>query len=174
MIKIELKPLKGIDIENVGEVLLGQSRQNVESLLGKPSEPYSITSAFYDLYEFRIDFDEFGKVGYIEFLYGPFPERTELCIYDVNPFTIGAEKLVGILSKQNSGEVDLTEAEFSYAFLNISVGIWRQFTQKDVEQSIAELKSTGKYEFNKSSIENDLENSRNFWTIGLAVADYYR
>lgn len=30
MIKIELKPLKGIDIENVGEVLLGQSRQNAE------------------------------------------------------------------------------------------------------------------------------------------------
>ncbi|ASU33570.1 hypothetical protein [Mucilaginibacter xinganensis] len=174
MIKIELTPLKGIDIENVGEVLLGQSRQSVDSLLGKPSEPDSTNSAFYELYELRIDFDEFGKVGYIEFLYGPFPERTELCIYDVNPFTIGAEKLVEILSRQNNGEIDTTEAEFSYAFLNISVGIWRQFTQKDMEESIAELKSTGKYEFNRSSIEDDLDKSRNFWTIGVGVANYYK
>ena len=35
MIKIELKPLRGISIEGVGEVLLGQSRQDVEKLLGR-------------------------------------------------------------------------------------------------------------------------------------------
>jgi hypothetical protein len=174
MIKIEIKPLKGIDIENVGKVSLGESRKNVESILGRPSEPNSNKSAFYDFYELRIDFDDFEKVEYIEFIYGPFPERTELSIYDVNPFTIGAEKLVEILSEHNNGEIDFTEAEFSYSFLNNSVGIWRQFTQRDVEESIAALKLNGKYEFNKSSIEDDLENSKNFWTIGVGIADYYR
>ena len=177
MIKIEIKPLKGISIEGVGEVFLGQSRQDVEKLLGRPPKPYSTysnSSALYNDYEFRLDFDAFEKVEFIEFIYGPFPEKTELSIFGVNPFTIGAERLVEILSENNNAEVDLSEAEFSYTFLNNSVGIWRQYTQKVVEEAIAERKLSGKYEFNKSSIEDDLENSRNFWTIGIGAADYYR
>ena len=174
MIKIKIKPLKGIDIESIGEVSLGESRQNIERLLGKPSKPYSNPSAYYDQYEMRIDFDKLERVEYIEFLYGPFPEKAELLIYDINPFTLGAEKLVEILSKYNNGEVDLSNAEYSYAFLNSSVGIWREVTQKDVEESITELKLKGEYEFNKSSFEDELENSKNFWTIGIGIADYYK
>ncbi|MBS1520493.1 MAG: hypothetical protein JST50_05825 [Bacteroidetes bacterium] len=174
MIKIELKPLEGIVIENLGGVSLGQSRQNVERLLGPPSESYSAGSAFYKQYELRIDFDNFGKAEFIEFIYGPFPERTVLSIYGINPFTIGAEKLVEVLTEHNDGEVDLTEAELAYVFLEISVGIWRQFTQQDVEEGIAQRKLNGTYEFNKSSIEDDLEISKNFGTIGLGVVDYYR
>ena len=177
MIKIELKPLRGISIEGVGEVLLGQSRQEVEKLLGRPPKPYntySNNSALYNYYELRLDFDAFNKVEYIEFIYGPFPQRTELSILNVNPFTVGAEKLVEILSENNNGEVDLSEAEFSYRFLNSSVGVWRQYPQKDGEESISKLKLSGEYELNKSSFDDDLENSKNFWTIGIGVADYYR
>ncbi len=82
--------------------------------------------------------------------------------------------MVEILSENNNGDVDLSEAEFSYTFLNSSIGIWRQYTQRAVEESIAVRKLNGTHENNKSSFDDDLENSRNFWTIGIGVADYYR
>jgi hypothetical protein len=173
MINIEIEPLKGITIQKVGNVLLGEKRKDVEKLLGKPDSISDQKRSFYDKFEVRIDFDIEHRIEGIEFIYGPFPQRTTLSIYGINPFTIGAEDLVKLLTEKNQGDVDYTEAEYSYAFPNISVGIWRSFTQADVEESIAKIKSSGKYEDNRSSIDDDLEKSKNFWTIGIGVMHYF-
>ncbi len=173
MTKIEILPLDGIKIENIGKLSLGQSKADIEKLLGKPSDTSNLKQLFFDEYEVRIDIDKKGNAEFIEFIYGPFPEKTELSIYGVDPFQIGASKLIEILTKKNNGKIDDSEAEYCYTFQNISVGVWRQLTEKTVEESIAEMKADNEYEENKDWLNEDLEKAKNFWTIGIGVKNYY-
>ena len=173
MTKIEILPLDGIVIENIGKLSLGQSKSEIEKLLGKPSDSSNLKQLFFDEYEVRIDLDKKGNAEFIEFIYGPFPEKTELSIYGVNPFQIGATKLVEILTEKNNGKIDDSEAEYCYTFQNISVGVWRQLTEQNVEESIAEMKADNEYEENKDWLNEDLEKAKNFWTIGIGVKNYY-
>ena len=173
MTKIEILPLDGIVIENIGKLSLGQSKSEIEKLLGKPSDSSNLKQLFFDEYEVRIDLDKKGNAEFIEFIYGPFPEKTELSIYGVNPFQIGATKLVEILTEKNNGKIDDSEAEYCYTFQNISVGVWRQLTEKTVEESIAEMKADNEYEENKDWLNDDLEKAKNFWTIGIGLENYY-
>ncbi len=173
MTKIEILPLDGIVIENIGKLSLGQSKSDIEKLFGKPSESSNLKQLFFDEYEVRIDLDKKGNAEFIEFIYGPFPEKTELSIYGVNPFQIGATKLVEILAEKNNGKIDDSEAEYCYTFQNISVGVWRQLTEQNVEESIAEMKADNEYEENKDWLNEDLNKAKNFWTIGIGVKNYY-
>ena len=173
MTKIEILPLDGIVIENIGKLSLGQSKSDIEKLFGKPSESSNLKQLFFDEYEVRIDLDKKGNAEFIEFIYGPFPEKTELSIYGVNPFQIGATKLVEILTEKNNGKIDDSEAEYCYTFQNISVGVWRQLTEQNVEESIAEMKADNEYEENKDWLNEDLNKAKNFWTIGIGVKNYY-
>lgn len=173
MIKIEILTLEGIEIENIGRLSLGQSKSDIENLLGKPSDSSNLMQLFFDEYEVRFDLDKQGNAEFIEFIYGPYPEKTELSIYGIDPFQIGANRLVEILTKKNNGKIDDSEADYSFAFLNISVGIWRQLTEKDVEESIAKMKADNEYGENKDWLNEDLEKAKNFWTIGIGVKGYY-
>ena len=173
MTKIEIVPLDGIVIENIGKLSLGQSKSDIEKLFGKPSESSNLKQLFFDEFEVRIDLDKKGNAEFIEFIYGPFPEKTELSIYGVNPFQIGATKLVEILTEKNNGKIDDSEAEYCYTFQNISVGVWRQLTEQNVEESIAEMKADNEYEENKDWLNEDLNKAKNFWTIGIGVKNYY-
>jgi hypothetical protein len=173
MIKIEVYPLKGIKIENVGEINLGQTKSEVERLLGKSFKTFDDKRLYYHNYEFRIDIDEFLNVEFIEFLSGPFPEKIKLSLYNIDPFQIGADNLFALLAEKNNGEIDKTEADYCYCFINISVGIWRQITQKSVEESIAEMILSGEYQENKDSLAEELEKSKNYWTVGIGVPNYY-
>ena len=173
MTKIEILPLDGIVIENIGKLSLGQSKSEIEKLLGKPSDSSNLKQLFFDEYEVRIDLDKKGNAEFIEFIYGPFPEKTEVSIYGVDPFKIGAKKLTEILAEKNNGKIDDSEAEYCYTFQNISVGVWRQLTEKTVEESIAEMKADNEYEENKDWLNDDLEKAKNFWTIGIGLENYY-
>jgi hypothetical protein len=172
MVQIEIKPLEGISITGVGEVLFGQSMLEVTSLLGQPSAHSDATQSFYDNYELRIDFDEQG-VSFIEFIYGPYPERIVLSLYGINPFTIGADQLIELLSSQNNGPIDDSEAAYCYAFLNISVGVWREATPKDIQSCIDEAKLDGTPIDQIHQWEEELESVQNFWTVGIGRKGYY-
>lgn len=173
MTKIEILPLDGVQIEKLGKISLGQSKSDIERLLGQPSANSNQNRLFYNDYEFRIDLDKNGKVEFIEFIYGPFPEKTELSIYGIDPFKIGADKLLEVLAEKNNGQIDDSEADHSFCFLNISVGVWRDATTKDIEESIAEMKANNEYEENKDWLEEDLTKAKNFWTIGIGIKNYY-
>lgn len=173
MINIEILPLEGIIIENVGKINLDISKAEILNILGQPSEFSNTKQLFFSDYEFRIDFDDNDKVEFIEFIFGPFPEKTKLSIYNIDPFQIGAKNLVEILTEKNNGKIDDSEADLSFGFLNISVGIWRDMTEKDAEENIQEMKSKNTYEENKIWLDDDLEKSKNYWTIGIGKKDYY-
>lgn len=174
MIKIEILPLDGIVIENTGKLSLGESGSAIEKLLGSPSNGSDKNRLYYDDYEFRVDLDNNGNAEFIEFISGPYPEKTEISMYGINPFQIGADQLLDILSEKNNGKIDDSEAGYCYTFLNISVGVWRQITVHDVEEDMADMKANDEYEENKEWIEEDLEKAKNFWTIGIGVENYYQ
>lgn len=174
MITITIYPLKGIDIDGVGTIHLGQSRSEVEATLGEPKSDYSDEKrSAYLNYECKIDYDDADAVTFIEFFAGPFPERIRLQLYGIDPFQIGADNLVALLKEKNDGPVDGGDGGFSYSFLNISVGIWRDAREEDVQEWVEEKKADGEYEIDRQWIEEELAKSKNYWTIGIGVPGYY-
>lgn len=172
MKKIELIPLVGIDIEDIGEVALGTGQMEVQTILGPPSDALD-GQYYYDDLELRLDFNDRGQLEFIESINGPFPEKTEISIYGLNPFKVEADELLNILSEKNSGPVDDSEAGYCYTFLNSSVGVWRQMTEEDIQEDIEAIKAEGEYEDNVDMLLEDLEKSKFFWTIGIGVKGYY-
>lgn len=159
---------------------MGQSRKDVESLIGQPDASdrvsfghSTIIRAFYEVYELRVDYDKHDTIEFIEFIYGPFPKRIQLSLYGIDPFRKEADDLIEILSSHNSGKVDESEAPNCYAFENISMGIWRQSTPAVVQEEIERKKAANRYEVNKKWLEEELEKSKHFWTIGIGRQGYY-
>lgn len=174
MIKINLLPLNGIEIEGVGLIKLNTTKTEIVAGLGNPSHQYNKHQLYYDNYELRIDFDDNDQVEFIEFIYGPYPEKTQLSLYEINPFELKAPALLELLSLHNNGAMDDTEAECCYTFKNIAVGVWREFTSQAVETHIQEAKMNGEYDPNDQAIyDEDIEKASYFWTIGLGRAHYY-
>lgn len=169
MRKITLKPLEGIEIEGIGNIKFGQTKAEVEKLLPNP-EIVEGNQLHYDELEFRVDLNAQGKVEFIE-LFGPDCEFIEASIYGVNPFTTKADDLIKLLSSKNSGKVDDTEAPHCYAYLGSSVGVWRDVTEKEAKEEIEQAKKDGDYE---DWMEEELEKSKFFWTIGIGEKDYYK
>ncbi|MDF2475064.1 MAG: hypothetical protein K0S24_547 [Sphingobacterium sp.] len=172
MKKIEFIPLVGIDIENIGPLDLGASQAEVQAILGEPSDALD-DQYYYDELELRLDFNDQGQLEFIESINGPYPQKTEVSIYGVNPFQVEADELLQILSEKNSGPVDDAEAAYCYAFLNSSVGVWRQMTVEDIQEDIEAIKAEGEYEENVDMLLEDLEKAKFFWTIGIGVEGYY-
>ena len=185
LLYLTIEPLKGVTISSNQEILLGDHIADVEYLIGKPSSTIIIDSpdyspgsfirqSFYQELEVRIDYNRFDKVDFIEFLSGPWPEKVCLSIYGINPFSIYWEELVEILTSKNNGRIDSKEAPYAYCFQELGVGIWRDANPKDVEDWINERKSNGTYEVDKEWLDEELEKSRHFWTIGIGDKSYYK
>jgi len=169
---LQLEPLKGIDISGIGFLAFGQSTGEVEQLLGAPSRTYGEQS-FYDELELRVDFNDKGKVTFLECIYGPFCEKIIPVLDGYRVFELPGEDLVALLTNKNNGSIDDSEAEYSYTFPNISVGIYRGATPADLSQTIEELKADGTYEENKEWVEEDWKKANHFWTIGIGEKGYY-
>lgn len=169
MKKITLTPLQGIEIEGIGSISFGQTKAEVEKLLPNP-EIVEGTQLHYDELELRIDLNQQGKVEFFE-LFGPDCEFIEPSIYGVNPFTTTAKELNKVLESKNSGKIDDTEAPYMYAYLGSSIGVWRDLTEKDAKEEIEQAKKEGEYE---DWMEEELERSKYYWTIGIGEKDYYK
>lgn len=172
MIKIEMLPLQGIVIESIGKINLGDTKTIVKKILGKPSSTSSDEKFFYHKYELKICFDKSNHVEFIE-CNGLFSTKTELSMYGIHPFKIEGDELIKILTKKNNGKVDDSEADYSYTFLNISVGIWRDSSPKEFKKEINEAKRNGEYEKDKKYFEEELERAKYFWTIAIGKKGYY-
>jgi len=181
MIKIEILPCVGINLKDIGIIKLEQLRSEVEKVIGFPTktkivtfENLSVDQAFYDNYECRIDYGKDNSIEFIEFIYGPFPKKIELNLFGINPFQLDADELIEILSIHNSGLIRTLSAPYSYSFDNISVGIWRDAEPNDIIEMIQEKKEDGDYEHDKDWLNDELEQSKHFWTIGIGKKDYYK
>lgn len=170
MEKVKIIPLVGIEFAGV-TVALSSSREDVKKSLG---EPYSIwkNALFYFNNELRFDFDNDGKVEFIEFL-GGIAGKLQPTIYGVSVFQSKADDLYDILSEKNHGDIDDSENGYSYGFLNISVGIFRPSIPEDIEDMIEDAAEDGE-PMDEEEIEYEMKKA-NYWaTIGIGIENYYR
>ena len=173
MIEIEIRPLKGIEIQGVGSVYFGQTRAEVEAVLKIP--PIDIyCSAFCDSYELRIDFNRANAtVEFIEFIYGPYSKKTKLKLYGINPFEVEANKLVDFLREKNNGEVTTIDKGYHYFFKHIGISVWRETTEQEALEMVERLKEKGEGKENEDWVKEDIEKSKYFWTVAVCLPNYY-
>ena len=169
MKKIKLIPLQGVEIEKVGKISFGDSKDSVLSLVGNIYEEQDDNSIMVDDLEMKFDFDDKDKLMFIE-VFGPFCEFIEPEILGVKPFKLTSEQLLKLLTERNNGKIDDTEAPYCYAFLNIAVGVWKEVTENDMIDEIKAARESNEYE---QWMDDDLKRSKFFWTIGIGEKGYY-
>ncbi len=145
--KVEVFPLEKITIDNK-EIMLGMNIDEVQKLIGIPDRVFSNCDGesgrhYYFDSELVLDFDESGLLEFIEFL-GGIDGNLRPYLYGVSAFETSADELLKMIMEQDD-EVDDSEADYCYCFLNVSIGLWRQ------------------------------DNQNKHWdTIGIGVDKYYR
>lgn len=69
---------------------------------------------------------------------------------------------------------DKHETGHSYQFMNLSIGIYREMTPRDVEEMIAEMKAHGIPTEQNPNLEAEKEKALHFATVGSGACGYYQ
>lgn len=136
----------------------------------KLSSSEEVASLYFFGNELRVDFDENNGVEFIEFL-GGYDGNIQPQILGVNAFEISADCLFDLL-KENDSNIEDTEKGYSYAFLDSSVGIYRESTNESVQEMIKEAKKEG-YELDEEEIDEERKRAEHWSTLGIGVKGYY-
>ena len=168
--KIEIYPLEKILVDGIA-VSFGMEQSAVEAVIGE-GQLIGKRYYYYDS-EMAIDYDDSKRVEFIEFL-GGIDGSLRPEIYGVSVFDAHADEVTNLLAHKNNGEVVDTEQGYSYAFPNISVGIYREMRPSDVAEMIEEMKADGIATENNEDLANDMRRAMHWATIGIGVAGYYR
>ena len=152
-------------------VSLGMEQSAVKAVIGE-GQLIGKRYYYYDS-EMAIDYDNSKRVEFIEFL-GGIDGSLRPEIYGVSVFDAHADEVTNLLAHKNNGEVVDTEQGYSYAFPDISVGIYREMRPSDVAEMIEEMKADGIATENNEDLANDMRRAMHWATIGIGVAGYYR
>ena len=144
----------------------------MEALLG-PAESADNRAWYYAESELRLDFDQSGRLEFIEFL-GGLEGTLQPTVYGLPAFQTGADELIEELTRHNDGPVDDSEQGYSYAFLNISVGVYRSILPQDVQELIAEMEENGIPTRGNPDVERDRRRAEHWETIGIGLSGYYQ
>lgn len=166
---IEIYPLEKIVIDG-NPIYLGMKQSAVEAAIGKGQ--FVRGRYYYYGIDMAIDYDEDKKVEFIEFL-GGIDGSLRPVIYGVSAFDTPADELADLLRQRNDGEVNDTERGYSLAFMNISVGVYREILPSDVMELIEEMKANGISTEDNEDIAKDIRKANHWATIGIGVAGYY-
>lgn len=166
---IVILPLEGVVI-NGERIRLGASESEAEAVLGRPERVIG-GSRFFLGGELRVDFGEDGKAEFIEFLGGT-DGALQPTIYGVPVFKTGADELYALLAERNRGDIGDSENGYSYAFLNISTGVYRESIPENVGEMTAEAEREG-CPMSAEDIASERKKA-DFWaTIGIGRGGYY-
>lgn len=166
---VEIYPLEKVVIDGIS-IYLGMNRPAVETAIGKGE--YAGERYYYYDSNMAIDYNDDETVEFIEFL-GGIDGSLHPMIYGVSAFDVSADELVSLLQQKNNGEVDDLEKGYSYAFLNISVGIYRERKPSDVAEMIEEMEADGISAEENEDIAEEMQKANHWATIGIGVAGYY-
>ena len=166
--QVEMIPQVGI-ILNGKTISLGDTRADVEQTLSAPSHT-QWNSLYCFANELRVDFDEEGRVEFIELLGGP-DGKLQPVVFGLEAFQAEPETVVELLKEKNGGEFVDTEKGYSYAFKKLSVGLYRESIPENVTEMIEEAEAGG-HPLSAEDIE--YEKRRTHWaTIGVGAEGYY-
>ncbi len=166
--KIEIYPLDKVVI-NGAAICLGMEQPAVEAAIGKGQ--LIGKRCYYFNSEMAIDYSN-NKVEFIEFLCGV-DGILKPAIYGISAFETQANDLFEVLKRQNKGVIGDSENGYSYAFQNISVGIYREAVPKAVEEMIEEAASFGN-PMSDDEIQYEMKRANHWATIGVGIAGYYQ
>lgn len=170
---IEIYPLKKVVIDGVS-ISLGMEKSDVEALLGNGD--YDEKLSYYYNDEMLVAYDEDGKVEFIEFL-GGIDGELRPTIDGISIFDAPADDLVDFLNEKNQGKIDNSEEGYSLAFLNLSVGVYREVLVSEVLEMMEEMKADGIDIDNNEEVQVELETEMrkaNHWaTFGIGIEGYY-
>ena len=167
---IEIYPLEKIVVDGVS-IYLGMDQSAVETAIGK-GQLIGKRYYYYDN-DMAIDYSENKTVEFIEFL-GGIDGSVHPVIYGISAFDTLAGELDGLLRQKNNGEVDDTEQGYSFAYLNISVGVYRERRPSDVMEMIEEMKADGIPTEDNEDVAAEMRKADHWATIGVGVAGYYQ
>ena len=172
--KCTIFPLEKVEIGGA-TVSLGMSKDEVKGILGSPEDAFDDDDGgechYYHGSEFSISYDKSGSVVFIEFLAG-IDGSLKPMIYGVSAFDVMADELCAVLEKNNAGEIEDEDGGYSYAYKEISVGIYRDSRPEDAEECIEEMRADGNY--SEEAAENERRIANHWATIGFGVKGYYR
>lgn len=166
---IVLLPLKGVEIDSAF-VSFGMTRSEAEAILG--SAECVRERCYYFDGEMAVDYDADGRVDFIEFLGGA-DGALSPCVYGVSVFDVKADELYDLLALKNGAEIQDNENGYAYAFVNISVGVYRTITPKDVLQEAEEMQADGICPEENEDFLADKRSSEHWATIGVGSSGYY-
>ena len=165
---IEIFPLDKIVIDGLS-IYLGMEKSAVENAIGRGQ--IAGTRCYYFNSEIAIDYSN-NKVKFIEFL-GGINGMLKPIIYGVPAFETQADDLFNILEKQNNGIICDNENGYSYHFLNISVGVYREAVPAEVEKMIEEASIFGN-PMSDDEIQYETNRANHWASIGIGIAGYYQ
>ncbi len=167
---IEIYPLEKIVIDGVS-IHFGMEQSSVERVIGKGQ--FVRNRYYYNGNEMAIEYSENKTVKFIEFL-GGIDGSMHPVIYGVSAFDTSADELTGLLRQKNDGEIDDSERGYSFVFLNISIGVYRERLPSDVSEMIEEMKADGIPTEDNEDIAEEMRKADHWATIGAGVAGYYQ
>lgn len=151
-------------------IAFGTAKEEIQKIFGQPDIVESSYYYFND--ELRLDFDQEGKLAYIEFLDGVegrlFPEIEGIPIFNLN-----AKDVLKKLKEKNGGTIDEEEDGYSYTFFNLSIGVSRGNTPKDIEEMIAQMKADGVDISGNEELEEEKKKAERWVTFGFGKKAYY-
>ena len=168
--KIVMVPLEKVTLDGK-DIALGMERAQVEVLLGAGT--VSGSRSFYFDSELRIDYDENGRVEFVEFLGGACG-KLKPEIFGVSAFDAEVNQLYKLLAGENGGDIEDEENGYSYAFRRLGVGVYREMKPEDVSDCVRAMLSQSLSAEGDPEIARMQEEASHWCTIGMGGAEYYR
>jgi hypothetical protein len=168
MHKIILIPQVGVNIEGIGQVNFGDSKEQLLKNWGQNDDARDKHRLRFFKYGFFADFKkEDNSFEAVEFWNDYDKNVSEVFIYDTEVLQGDAQAIKVILQEKNNNE-----APIDGWFVNIDV-IYSGGSQKQVQAIIEETKTEGVFEGNyKDALLQDLENAKHFSSFGIGYKGY--
>jgi hypothetical protein len=168
MYKITLIPQVGVNIEGVGHINFGDSREQVLKTWGQNDNAREEFRLTFSKYGFFADFNkEKNTFNAIEFWNDYDKNVSEVFIYETEVLKGDAEAIKAALYEKNN-----KEAPNDGWFVNIDV-IYSGGSQKQMQAIIEQTKAEGLFDGEyKNSLLQDLENAKHFSCFGIGYKGY--
>ena len=165
--KMIILPLQGLECDGM-RIAFGESQAEIGEKLGRPQ--IWGTSLYYFQNILRMDFNENAGLEYIEFLSPDSRLRAEL--YGIDPFSAPADSVAALLREKNGGEMTDIEDGYGLTFNNISVGVYRDTTPQEAEETVREAAAEG-VPLSQEEYDAELAKANRWDTVGFGVAGYF-
>lgn len=166
--KALIYPLDKVVIDDKN-IFLEMDKESVFHMLGQGESFDEKRYYFFDS-ELAIDFDSSDRVEFIEFL-GGIEGKLQPMIWEVPVFESQANEVSELFTKKNDGSIDDTENGYSYAYLNLEIGIYRESTLESIQADIEDMKKDGVEDHDY--IEEQMRKANHWATIGIGKKGYY-